>query len=68
MEKKWYRTDLKPRHADKLKVYLKENDIYFEPSEARDDYIHFEVLMEPRQVDQVNGFLDTIFGWMGDYK
>lgn len=65
--KKWFRTDLKQRHADPLKAYLKENDIYFEPSE-NGDWIHFEVLMTSKEADQVNGFLDSIFGWIGDYN
>lgn len=67
MERKFYGTDLKERHAEPLKKYLKDRDIYFEPSE-NGDYIHFEVLMTVEELEQVNGFLDTIFGWMGDYK
>ena len=57
--KKYYSADFPQKTADKLKVFLKQNNIYFEPS-ACYNLIHFEVLASPEEIDKVNNFLDTL--------
>lgn len=55
----WYSVELTEAYANLLKHYLRENDIYFEPSSA-DNLIHFECLMTEDKRDKVNSFLKLI--------
>ena len=57
--KQYYRADLPQKTAESLKTFLKENEIYFEPS-ACYDLVHFEVLADSDEIKKVNDFLDTI--------
>lgn len=59
-DKNWYGVDLFRRHSGALKTYLRENDIYFEPSEMG-PLIHFECRMTEEECEQVNKFLDGYF-------
>lgn len=44
---------------DKLRAYLKSNNIYYELSGAY-SYYHFEVLANVEEAKKVNDFLDSI--------
>ena len=44
---------------DALRVYLKENKIYYELSQAG-KYYHFEILADETQAENINCFLDSI--------
>ena len=54
--KHFYNVELNKQDAEKLKVYLKENGIYFEPSECY-SLIHFEVKVDEAELEKVNKFL-----------
>lgn len=56
--RKFYNVELNKDKAEKLKVYLKENGIYFEPS-ACYDLIHFEIKVDEAELKMVNEFLET---------
>ena len=57
--KKYYSADFDTKTAEALKVFLKQNNIYFEPS-ACYDLVHLEVLASPEEIKKVNEFLDTL--------
>lgn len=57
--KRFYSAEFDNKTAEALKVFLKQNDIYFEPS-ACYNLIHFEVLASPEEIKKVNNFLDTL--------
>ena len=57
--KQYYRADLPQKTAESLKAFLKENEIYFEPSSCY-DLVHFEVLANPEEIEKINKFLDSI--------
>ena len=57
--KNFYNVELKRDEAEKLKAYLKENKIYFEPS-ACYNLIHFEIKVNEEELKQVNGFLEKL--------
>lgn len=57
--KHFYSVELNKEDAEKLKVYLKENEIYFEPSSCY-NLIHFEVKVDEEEVEKVNGFLKNL--------
>ena len=57
--KHYYNVELNKEDAEKLKVYLKENGIYFEPS-ACYNLIHFEIKVDEEEVKKVNGFLEKL--------
>ena len=59
MMKKFYGVELNREDADKLKVYLKANGIYFEPSECY-NLIHFEIKMDEAEFEKVNKFLENL--------
>ena len=46
---------LKSKAAEKLKAYLKENGIYFEPS-ACYNLVHFEIKTDEKELEKVNKF------------
>ena len=57
--KKYYSTELDTKTSEALKVFLKQNNIYFEPS-ACYNLIHFEILASEAELEKVNKFLDTL--------
>ena len=57
--KHFYNVELNAEQAEELKVYLKENNIYFEPS-ACYNLIHFEVKMDNEEFEKVNKFLEGL--------
>ena len=59
MLKKYYSVELNQKIADKFKVFLKQNNIYFEPS-ACYNLVHFEVKVDEKELKKVNNFLDTL--------
>lgn len=59
--KEWYHVELPLRYVELFKYYLRENDIYFEPSEA-DCLVHISCKMTEEECDAVNEFLELIKG------
>lgn len=57
--KKWYNVELPMEDAEKLKVFLKTNGIYFEPSSCY-NLIHFEMKMDDAESKLVDGFLENL--------
>ena len=57
--KNFYNVELNKEDAEKLKAYLKDNGIYFEPS-ACYNLIHFEIKVNEEELKQVNKFLAEI--------
>lgn len=57
--KTFYSVELNKADAEKLKVFLKENGIYFEPSSCY-NLIHFEIKADKEEVEKVNGFLKNL--------
>ena len=58
-EKRWLSTELPKDMAWKFKVWLRDNGIKFEPSEAG-NLIHFEVFMDRDEAQRANDFIDSI--------
>ena len=59
LTKKYYSVELSNEKAEALKVFLKQNNIYFEPS-ACYNLIHFEIELNEIELDKVNNFLKTL--------
>lgn len=57
--KAFYNVELNKEDAEKLKAYLKENGIYFEPSSCY-NLIHFEIKVDKEELEKVNGFLENL--------
>lgn len=57
--RKFYSVELNKADAEKLKNYLKENGIYFEPS-ACYNLIHFEIKLNEAELKMVDGFLENL--------
>lgn len=57
--KKYYNVKLTTEKAEALKVFLKQNNIYFEPSSCY-NLIHFEIELNEAELEKVNNFLDTL--------
>lgn len=57
--KKFYSVELNKEDSETLKVFLKSNGIYFEPS-ACFNLIHFEIKADKDELQKVNDFLDTL--------
>ena len=57
--KRFYNAELNKEDAEKLKAYLKENGIYFEPS-ACYNLIHFEIKADEAELEMVNEFLENL--------
>ena len=57
--KRFYSVELNKEDAEKLKSYLKDNGIYFEPS-ACYNLIHFEIKVNEEELKKVNGFLENL--------
>ena len=58
-EKRWLSTELPKDMAWNFKVWLRDNGIKFEPSEAG-NLIHFEVFMDRDEAQRANDFIDSI--------
>ena len=57
--KRFYNVELNKDDAEKLKVYLKAEGIYFEPSSCY-NLIHFEVKVDDTELEKVNAFLENL--------
>lgn len=57
MEREWYSNELSKEGAELYKQYLRQHDIYFEPS-ACYDLVHFECLMTQEEARLANVFLE----------
>ena len=57
--KRFYSVELNEANAEKLKAYLKENGIYFEPS-ACYNLVHFEIKADEMELEKVNKFLENL--------
>lgn len=55
-KKAWYHLDLTKEKAEILKKFLRQSDIYYEPSE-NGTLIHFECRMTRMECDLVNEFI-----------
>ena len=57
----WFYINLTKENAIKLNAYLKDNDVYFEPSENY-DFVHFACHMTNKERRAANQFLhDVVF-------
>ena len=57
--KNFYSVELNKDNAEKLKVFLKAEGIYFEPSSCY-NLIHFEVKADDAELEKVNAFLENL--------
>ena len=57
--KQYYNVELNRDDAEKLKAYLKENGIYFEPSSCY-NLIHFEIKVDEAELKMVDSFLENL--------
>ena len=57
--KTWYSVELNKENAEKLKAFLKENGIYYEPSSCY-NLIHFEIKADEAEAEKVNAFLENL--------
>lgn len=55
----WRNIELNKDDAEKLKVFLKSEGIYFEPSSCY-NLIHFEVKVNTEELKKVDDFLSTL--------
>lgn len=57
----WFYINLTKEDADKLNSYLKDNNVYFEPSE-NGSFVHFACYMTNKERRATNQFLhDVVF-------
>lgn len=59
MSRHWYSLELTREEADEFRLYLKERNIMFEPSEAY-NLIHFQCFMTMDEVLATNEWLDKL--------
>lgn len=59
-DRDWYGTELTKEGAAAFKLYLLQNDIYFEASEA-DNLVHFECFMTMSELYSANEWIDERF-------
>lgn len=57
--RKYFNVELNKDDAEKLKVFLKEKGIYFEPSSCY-NLIHFEIKVNEEELKIVDEFLDSL--------
>lgn len=57
--KAFYNVELNHEAADKLKVFLKDNNIYFEPSQCY-NLVHFEIKADENEAQTINNFLNEV--------
>lgn len=57
---KWYNVELFPAEAVKLKMLLYDLLVKFETSACFDNFIHFEILLDPDgdEIKTINKFLE----------
>ena len=55
----FYNVELNKADAERLKAYLKDNGIYFEPSSCY-NLIHFEIKVDEEELKKVNEFLENL--------
>lgn len=56
---RYYYVELIKEDAERFKVFLKSNGIYFEPSSCY-NLIHFAVKADEEKLKMVNDFLDNL--------
>lgn len=56
--KRWYSVELNKDKAEELKVFLKTNGIYYEPSSCY-NLIHFEIKADADESKKVDDFLEN---------
>lgn len=56
---KFYSVELDKVSAEKLKAFLKEKGIYFEPSSCY-NLVHFEIKLSKDKLQEVEEFLNTL--------
>lgn len=59
-DRDWYGTELTKEGAELFKLYLLQNDIYFEASEAG-NLIHFECFMTEEELYSADEWLEERF-------
>lgn len=59
LNKKYYNVELTTDKAEALKVFLKQNNIYYEPSQCY-NLIHFEIKLNEVELDKVNKYLNNL--------
>lgn len=59
-DRDWYGTELTKEGAELFKLYLLQNNIYFEASEAA-NLIHFECFMTDEELYSADEWLDERF-------
>ena len=59
MDKKYRSTEVTVNEAEALRIFLKENEIDYEPSQCG-DLIHFELLVTDEETEIINDFIDTL--------
>lgn len=57
--KEWYHVELPVQYVELFKYYLRENDIYFEPSEAN-YLVHLSCEMTREECELANAFIKLI--------
>lgn len=65
--KEWYHVELPVQYVELFKYYLRENDIYFEPSEAQ-YLVHLSCEMTEEDAEKANSFIKLIKGAAGSDK
>lgn len=59
MNKKYRNVEVTVNEAEALRIFLKQNEIEYEPSQC-DGMIHFEILCDDDEKDAINDFIDTL--------
>lgn len=59
MDKKYRNTEVTVAEAEALRIFLKENDIEYEPSQCG-ELIHFEILCDNDEMYAINDFIDSL--------
>ena len=59
--KEWYHVELPVQYIELFKYYLRENNIYFEPSEAN-YLVHISCEMTQEECEAANSFIKLIKG------
>jgi hypothetical protein len=57
--RKFYNVELNKANAERFKVYLRANGIYFEPS-ACYNLVHFQVKLNEAELEMVNEYLEKL--------
>ncbi len=62
--RKYFNVELNKEDSEKLKVFLKENGIYYEPSSCY-NLIHFEIKVNEEECKMVDNFLESLDNELG---